>query len=681
MKGFALYNASTRILFFVFLVFIFILSLASMRGADYWWQLLDGERNLSTWMLNAGPAFTFGESRQPYYDEYFLYDVLLTLLVKALGDPGVLVCFALIAVVPFVHLFSQKQTAQEPFKVFLLSLFIFYFAFQRNMQRPEIVGTLILYLVGAWLLEQKTWQKTRKAQIALFLFFFLWANVHVSFILGLFIVLLWAGESWIRTRDRDTFRLIVRTLAVSLGGTLLNPYGPIRWWLPFRNQADFWTIVNSFELHPLLDHKVFEFVLLNLVFVIFSIWHRATVPRWVMAFFLVTALMTISHMRYASLMTTALLWAVRGSLGFNVCPRSRPPSALWIFTRTTLFLLLSLALLSYNLVALWLRLPQSLTPAYHHNYSPTTVKLLTQSPGPHFILSSIEVVSYAAPFGQGQNYVLCDTGQGRFDPQTLRYLYYLYNYPQALAYALDRLNVDHVIVNEAISHWAPVCQNDPRWSCIAQTQDGLLFQKKAGPGTKPTTEAQPYFENLTQRGKFLEAYLLSEGLLEPTFRADLLMRAFREQTNHYFTNFWPFLQLSITRLPASALNSDHQLISQIKNKDWLKAAETYHRIGAKLHTANFVGANIYLQANRRPEAFQVSKLFSRHTAFDAGAAELHAILLPFRHELNWPQPPPPREFSLLAFSSANQKWFVEYTEVLNQRINFIKKTSPPLLPN
>jgi hypothetical protein len=499
--------------------------------------------------------------------------------------------------------------------------------------------------------------------------------------LGIFVVLLWAIDHILRHQNRETVRWSVRILAISLAGTLLNPYGLFRWWLPFRNQADFWTIVNSYELHALPDSKMFEFVVLSLFFIAFSFWHRAQVPRWVIAFFLVVAAMTILHMRYLSLMTTALLWAVLASLHSfsSASANARPAAGIWFFLRTAFIIVLSICLWTYNLNAAWFRLPQRLTPAYHRNYSPETVGRLTQTPdGPHFVLGSIEVSSYAAPAGRGQLYVLCDTGQGRFDPQTLRYFFYLYNYPQAVAYALDQLDVDRVVINQAFSHWTPVCRNNPHWSCVAQTQDGFLFQKNSGQSPEKIRPdiASSYFKDLVERGNFLEAYFLSDGLLAPGDRADLLMRALQEQMNHYFANFWPFLELSIDRLPRSALGPDHQLILQLKNKDWAAAAAAYQQHGARLQTANFMGANIYLRAGRVQEAFQISKLFSRQTIFDAGAAEMYASLLRFRQELPWPRNPKAQNFPLLEFSASNQQWFREYTDVLNQRIHSIKQAAP-----
>ena len=74
--------------------FIFVVSCSlQITQVDLWYQLAEGFHILSTWTLPTAPPAAFGLPAAPYFDEYAGYEIVLALLYKLGGFPGLWLVF------------------------------------------------------------------------------------------------------------------------------------------------------------------------------------------------------------------------------------------------------------------------------------------------------------------------------------------------------------------------------------------------------------------------------------------------------------------------------------------------------------------------------------------------------------------------------------------------------------
>src|SRR5271167_697904 len=96
--------------------FIYVVSCSlQITQVDLWWQLSEGAHILRTWTLPSGPVAAFGLPATPYFDEYAGYEMVLALLFKIGGFPGLSMVFA---AVYLAILFLPVATSGQKYPAF-----------------------------------------------------------------------------------------------------------------------------------------------------------------------------------------------------------------------------------------------------------------------------------------------------------------------------------------------------------------------------------------------------------------------------------------------------------------------------------------------------------------------------------------------------------------------------------
>lgn len=128
----------------------------------------------------------------------------------------------------------------------------------RSQVRPETLVALLLAL-ELWILERHRRAPEGRAVFGLVPIAWLWANVHISYYLGIALVAFHLADAWWRGRRDPRARRSMRGLALvglsAVAVSFLNPFGwgalwqPFEFFLVWRHEPVFQTII---ELHPIL---------------------------------------------------------------------------------------------------------------------------------------------------------------------------------------------------------------------------------------------------------------------------------------------------------------------------------------------------------------------------------------------------------------------------------------------
>ena len=85
--------------------------------------------------------------------------------------------------------------------------------------------------------------------------------------------------------------------------------------------------------------------------------------------------------------------------------------------------------------------------------------------------------SYLTFAGGGELQPLLDSGQGRFNDASKRFYFFLEQDPHAFDLALERLDVDDVLITRPMAAWVLAMANQPAWHLAAWSDEGLLFAR------------------------------------------------------------------------------------------------------------------------------------------------------------------------------------------------------------
>ncbi len=208
-----------------------------VQDFDIWWHLRTGQ-----WIVEHGtvtttdPFSSFGEGK-PWVAYSWLFEVLVYGLHAWLGLYGILLCRAVLAfaVAVAVHHFVAKREPRFLIATVLAALAFWAFA-PLMTERPWLFTLLFFTLTLGAILDLRSGRHHVWVWV-LPLLYALWANVHIQFIYGLFVLglacaapvidrLIGRGETG-RHADtagsRDWWQLVALSL-VCVAATLVNPY-------------------------------------------------------------------------------------------------------------------------------------------------------------------------------------------------------------------------------------------------------------------------------------------------------------------------------------------------------------------------------------------------------------------------------------------------------------------------
>lgn len=268
-------------LFFIFIFFLLLYNSFGYLDPDLGWHLEAGRSIVNTKGAPDVNQHNYPLEGEKWVDHEWLLDAGTYALYESVGYIGVNIFFALLVVIVLMSLYrfvlrllDHKQGAELPMMLFMLFGVVAMFPHVGvRMQEVTLLGVLIL-LILIYKVEESG--KARKLLWTLPLFW-LWANVHAGFLIGLFLLFSYgaikAGELWVYNRCGPQFlhlskvlpaKTIVKYFSASFlaaGATLLTPYGfrlygflggytntfyltHIREWLPqYFPPLNYWQIV------------------------------------------------------------------------------------------------------------------------------------------------------------------------------------------------------------------------------------------------------------------------------------------------------------------------------------------------------------------------------------------------------------------------------------------------------
>ena len=198
-------------------VIAFLVGLAPIRSRDYFWHLATGRWMVDHGQIPATDPFSVGAEQIPWINGAWLFQGLIALIERVGQHAAVnlVIATAIAACFAWIFLDTERRTGAGP-ALFLCGLAL-WGAAHRLDARPETAGilcavTAVILLRGAW----------RFMPILTFALAALWVNLHPSAILLPII----AGAALIAAiRSGSGWQRYGLTLAASVGGLLLNPWG------------------------------------------------------------------------------------------------------------------------------------------------------------------------------------------------------------------------------------------------------------------------------------------------------------------------------------------------------------------------------------------------------------------------------------------------------------------------
>src|SRR3972149_2880677 len=204
--------------------FIFLLSLKVITDTDLGWHIQVGEYILKTLSVPRTDLFSFSQPDYPYVYHSWATEVIIFVGYKWLGLWGVTIFYALVITLSvfFIYRTSILLSGKINYPLFLWSAPL---AFIFAGGRTRAMGFLLLAVF--YFLFTKFQLKNSRAIWLAPLLFFLWVNLHGSFILGIgvFAVLILTWRFFSKENQRTPkFKNLLIIFFLSLVSTLFNPY-------------------------------------------------------------------------------------------------------------------------------------------------------------------------------------------------------------------------------------------------------------------------------------------------------------------------------------------------------------------------------------------------------------------------------------------------------------------------
>jgi hypothetical protein len=198
---------------------------ASMSTIDLTYQLRAGSEILESRAIPTVDTWTFTVNGQPWFDQQWGAQVLMSTVFQTTGWTGLVILRALLVGATFGCLFLvARRAGLPPRNASLLTLVSFVVAAPALALRPQLFGLALFAL----LLVALTVRRERVRIVWLIpLIILIWANVHGSFVLGpLAVGLAWIAD--LRARREPRFELLA-VAGVSVVAACITPFGPDAW--------------------------------------------------------------------------------------------------------------------------------------------------------------------------------------------------------------------------------------------------------------------------------------------------------------------------------------------------------------------------------------------------------------------------------------------------------------------
>jgi hypothetical protein len=553
-------NRSLQIFFWGFAFIYVVMCSLQITQVDLWWQLSEGARILHTGTLPTAPAAAFGLPASPYFDEYAGYEVVLALLFKIAGFPGLWMIFVAVylAVIFLPIATSTQKYPAFDFSSTMAMLFCGILMKERLEQRPELVGALLLVLLLATLRKSLLENVPARTLAVLFFIFVVWTNTHSTFVIGFFTLGQWIACEVILKFNKVPAKALLRG-ALAMGGialvaAMVNPYGPRRLLFPFLQAFDPGSTALSVEMWPINDFTTVAGIL-AIVAISLLVWGILTtrnVPLWLILFSLFAVVISLRSFRFINILAIAVLF-VYAARAESAAPK-KPTSVLGLALAWDVALCLLCVFLifgdAYGFIFTYEEMRAENRLATHtRRFAPDICALRVSDSNVRVpALCGHGTGSYLSFAGNSPFRPLLDSGLSHFSSDTKRYFFFLWDEPAAFYLALQDLQVNYVIVNQETFHWTSTLHQLPGWELLTCDADGMLW-KRSPDGPHPLSPAQKdqvekVLKDLKEKGETVSAFEYSTLLDKPAESLGILEESTgRGWSAAFFNSFCAWVDL------------------------------------------------------------------------------------------------------------------------------------------
>jgi hypothetical protein len=229
---------TTRKLFFILLILgLFVMTLYPIVDPDFWWHVRTGQLIAQTQSIPHTDPYSFTNMGRPWITHEWLSEVVLFWLFQ-LGSYGLLIfTFSLIITGAFLFSYLRSPIETRPFVAGFTLLLCAIASAPTWGVRLQMIS-LLLTSIFLFLLDRYQIKNTINYLIPLPLIMLVWVNLHAGYFLGLAIIAIYIGGSFIdfiflRIRktesehapDFSPILMLCGALGLCVLTTLANPNG------------------------------------------------------------------------------------------------------------------------------------------------------------------------------------------------------------------------------------------------------------------------------------------------------------------------------------------------------------------------------------------------------------------------------------------------------------------------
>lgn len=234
---------------------------------DLWWHITFGKWILAHQSIPTTDHWNMWGVGKPWRAYSWLPEIILALVDNNFGPQGLITLKLILSISLALCLFyTFSRLASDWFLGALLGVWVTAGCFNHFTLRPQVL--VWIYFALILLLADRIERHGLKPRyfVGIFALMALWANTHLSAVIGLFALGMWL---WSRARLTVT----VQVLLVAFAGTLVTPYFGGEWLTlisksghPFQHN-----MISEFKSATIMQHST-AFVLILLA-VVLAFWH------------------------------------------------------------------------------------------------------------------------------------------------------------------------------------------------------------------------------------------------------------------------------------------------------------------------------------------------------------------------------------------------------------------------
>lgn len=257
-------------------LFFWLLAIGSglLNDGDTGWHIVTGRNIIDTLRIPFADPYSHTMPGTPWTAHEWLAEVIFAAVDRAAGLNGVVVLTASVICLTYLALYKYAvRIGTNPLSAVMLTTIAAMASTLHWLARPHVFS---FPLTLAFIIILEDYQRGRTDRLKLLpLLMVFWVNVHGGFILGLMLLMLYAGGnlliSFLQGADRDLCLRRFKTLSAITGATLIaafiNPRGPIILYFPFHLVGREYIMDNVQEWLSPNFHEAWGFELMLVVFI------------------------------------------------------------------------------------------------------------------------------------------------------------------------------------------------------------------------------------------------------------------------------------------------------------------------------------------------------------------------------------------------------------------------------